>query len=242
MLVVKEVSKKFGEFCALDGVSFTIEPGTIWGYLGPNGAGKTTTMRILTLASKPSSGDVWFNGKSIFSDSMSYKREFGYVADNPFLYPLLTGREFLNFIADMRGISLNDRSAIDRYLDLFEMTKDAEKLISGYSHGMKKKIGIIESLLHSPKLLFLDEPTSGIDALSVKKFRDLLASLKNDGVAILLTTHILEIAEKLCDRICIINKGKIVSEGTFAEISAFAANRAKDLEDIFIELTEPTVK
>lgn len=237
MLSIEKMCKNYGTFSALSEVSFEIKPGSIVGYLGPNGAGKSTTLRILTLSSRVTRGDVLFEGKSIFSNQMLFKSRMGYVADIPFLYPMLTGREFLNFVADMRQIPVSNRKNIEEFLSMFDMVKDSERLISGYSLGMKRKISVIAALLHRPSILFLDEPTSGLDAISVRQFKVLLAKLKDEGVSILLTTHILEIVEKLCDFIVIINKGKIVSQGTLPEIKNLSAKVSQDLEEVFLAVT-----
>lgn len=237
MLTVKELSKKYGDFSALSGMSFEVSPGEIFGYLGPNGAGKSTTLKLLTYASTPDSGEVLFEGRTIFADRNSFKKVLGYVPEVPFLYEMLTGREFLNFVCDMRGISPGDRGEIARYLELFEISRDADKLISCYSNGMRKKISIIAAVLHKPLVLLLDEPTSALDALSVKKFKEILGKLKNNGTMILLTTHVLEIAEKLCQRIAIICKGKKLMEGTAEEIKAAGNCAGGELEDAFVQLT-----
>jgi ABC-2 type transport system ATP-binding protein len=237
MLTVNHLTKKFGDVPAVNGISFRLEAGSIYGFLGPNGAGKTTTIKILTLASKPTSGEILFRDTSILADPIPFKRSFGYVSATPFLYDHLTGREFLNFVADMRGLPLTERTAIDHYLDLFELTADSGRLISGYSSGMRKKVSIIAALMHRPDLLFLDEPTTNLDAISVKHLRDLLLARKREGAAIFLTTHILEIAEKLSDRILIIGKGRIVAEGSVEEIRSLSTSGNRDFEETFLALT-----
>ena len=242
MLSARDLNKKYGDFAALSGVSFEIRPGEIFGYLGPNGAGKSTTLKLLTFASAPDSGEIMYEGRSIFDISNEYKNILGYVPEVPFVYEMLTGREFLNFVCDMRNIPVSERKKIDHYLDIFEIFKDAEKIISCYSNGMRKKISIIAAIMHGPKILLLDEPTSAMDALSTKKFKDILAELKNSSTAILLTTHVLEIAEKLCQRIAIINKGKMLAEGTPEEIKKAGNCSGGELEDAFILLTNPEIK
>lgn len=240
MLSVENLKKSFGDFDAVNDLSFSFEMGTIFGFLGPNGAGKTTTIRILTLGSNPSSGVVSFFGSPIFDDPEGFKKQFGYVPAEPFLYELLTGKEFLNFVADMRGLGLNERNKIDEFLELFEMTGDCDRLIAGYSTGMRKKISVISALLHQPKIVFLDEPTNGLDAVSVKKLRDLIKNLSNRGVGIFLTTHILEVVEKLCDRVCIINHGRKITEGSMEEIKSLSSGPDSQLEDVFLALTRPS--
>lgn len=239
LLSVKGLYKKYGSFEALSGVDFELLPGEIFGYLGPNGAGKSTTLKLLTFASAPDGGQILFNGSSVFDNIDEFKKILGYVPEVPYVYDMLTGREFLNFICDMRRIALNDRKSIDYYLDCFDILNDADKLISSYSNGMRKKISIISAIIHKPKILLLDEPTSAMDAISAKKFKNILIGLKENGSAILLTTHVLEIAEKLCQRIAIINKGKKLIEGTLAEIKTAGKNPAGELEDAFMMITGP---
>lgn len=239
MLEARSLHKKYGNFPALSGVSFELRPGEIFGYLGPNGAGKSTTLKLLTFASAPDSGEILFDGRPVSSSAAEYKASLGYVPEVPFLYDLLTGREFLNFVCDMRGMALSDRGAIDRYLDEFDMLRDAEKLISCYSNGMKKKMSIIAALLHGPKILLLDEPTSAMDAVSVKAFKDIITELKNSGTAILLTTHILEIAEKMCQRIAVIGRGRILAEGTLDDVKSAGKRPGRELEEAFLLITNP---
>ena len=239
MLTVNNLYKKYGNFEALSGVSFELRAGEIFGYLGPNGAGKSTTLKLLTFASVSDGGQILFNASSVFDNADEFKKILGYVPETPYVYDMLTGREFLNFLCDMRKIDLNARKEIDYYLDCFDILNDADKLISSYSNGMRKKISIISAILHKPKILFLDEPTSSMDAISAKKFKDILVGLKESGCAILLTTHVLEIAEKLCQRIAIINKGKILIEGTLADIKNAGKSPAGELEDAFLMITGP---
>ncbi len=237
LLEVRKLHKKYGGFEALSNVSFELRAGEILGYLGPNGAGKSTTLKILTFASIPDSGEILSGGVNIFDKIDEFKKVLGYVPEVPYVYDMLTGREFLNFICDMRAIGLNERKSMDRYLDSFDLSKDADKLISSYSNGMRKKISIIAAIMHKPEILLLDEPTSAMDALSVKNFKEILAALKENGSAILLTTHILEIAQKLCQRIVIINKGKKLVEGSLADIVNAGKNPSGELEDAFMLIT-----
>lgn len=239
MLEARSLHKKYGNFPALSGVSFELRPGEIFGYLGPNGAGKSTTLKLLTFASAPDSGEILFEGRPVSSSAAQYKKSLGYVPEVPFLYDLLTGREFLNFVCDMRGMALSERSSINRYLDEFDMLGDAEKLISCYSNGMKKKMSIIAALLHEPKILLLDEPTSAMDAVSVKAFKDIITGLRNSGTAILLTTHILEIAEKMCQRIAVIGRGRILAEGTLDDVKNAGKRPGRELEEAFLLITNP---
>lgn len=239
-MTVRCLKKTYGNFNALSGVSFNIGRGEVFGYLGPNGAGKSTTLKILTFASGPTSGDVEYMQKSIFSSAEGagrYKSSLGYVPEQPFLYDMLTGREFLNFICDLRRIPVDKRDHVDRYLENFEISAQADNLISGYCGGMKKKLSIISAIVHFPDIVLLDEPTNSLDAVSVKNFKSIITDLKKCGAAILLTTHVLEIAEKLCDRIAIINHGNVVAEGDMKELREISNRQGSELEDVFLSLT-----
>lgn len=238
MLIAECLGKRFGTLVAVDDISLTIPPGTIYGFVGPNGAGKTTTIRMLTLGSRPSSGVIRFRDREVTADPLWYKRHFGYAPAEPFLHDLMTGREFLNFVADLREMPLDGRGAIDRLLETFEITADADRLIAGYSTGMKRKIGLMTALLHEPDLLFLDEPTNGLDAVSVHRLKDLLHERRSRGATIFLTTHILEVVEKLADRIGIIHRGRSVAEGTLEDLRALGRGGNRHLEDIFLDLTD----
>lgn len=235
MLTSQDLCKSFGSFEAVKNVSFTVKPGEIFGFLGPNGAGKTTTINILTTLSRPTSGSVLFKEQNIFQYK-DYKRKIGIVDAEPFLYSMMTAREFLNFTADLREIPRNERSCIDEYLELFDMQNSANKLTGQFSTGMKKKIAVISAIMHKPEILFLDEPTISLDAVSVHTFKTILQKLKESGTAIFLTTHILEIAEKLCDHIAIIKNGSIVRSGQVSDILNISGH--KDLEELFIDIAK----
>lgn len=235
MLVAEKLYKSFGSFEAVKNVSFELKQGEIFGFLGPNGAGKTTTINILTTLSRPTSGTVQFNDQNIFQNE-EYKRRIGIVDAEPFLYNMMTAREFLNFTADLREIPKNERTCIDEYLELFDMHDSADKLTGQFSTGMKKKIAVISAIIHKPEILFLDEPTISLDAVSVHTFKKILQNLKNSGTAVFLTTHILEIAEKLCDHIAIIKNGSIVRSGQVSEILDMSGH--KDLEELFIDIAK----
>lgn len=241
-----KLCRRFGEFTAVDNVSLCVAEGEMFGFLGPNGAGKTTTIKMLTGLLNPTSGTAHIGGFSIVDQPIDAKRTYGYIPDNPYLYEKLTGKEFLNFMADLYSVSNNDRdSRVDDLLRLFALDSKSNTLIQGYSRGMRQKIALAGALIHTPKVIFLDEPTVGLDPQSARAMQDILKELCRRGVTVFISTHILEIAEKMCDRIAIINHGRIIAEGTVEElrIAAATANPAtsdgeqQSLEDIFLGLT-----
>ncbi|MBM3211817.1 ABC transporter ATP-binding protein [Candidatus Poribacteria bacterium] len=231
------LTKKYDNIIALDSLDLRVEQGELFVFLGPNGAGKTTTIKILTGLIKPSSGEALVAGINVEKSSLDVKKIMGYLPEDPFLYPKLTGREFLQFIVEMHGIT-KKRDRIGKFLELFELASSADELIEGYSLGMKKKIAIGAALIHEPKVLFLDEPTGSLDPKSARIMKDLLLDIRNRGTTIFMTTHILEVAEKMCDRVGIINNGKLVSIGTMDDLrSKSQEGIAGSLEDIFLALT-----
>ena len=200
-------------------------------------AGKTTTIKMLTGLLQPTSGNAMVAGFDVVKSPIEVKKVIGYLPDEPFLYNKLTGREFLQFIADIRNIQ---KKKVDRFIELFELSASADELIEGYSLGMKKKIAIGAAVMHDPKVLFLDEPTGGLDPKSAKTMKDLLLDMRQRGTTVFMTTHILEIAERMCDRVGIINDGKLIRVGTMDELRQEAQSGAESLEDIFLELTGKT--
>lgn len=234
MIQTNMLTKRFGSLTAVDDLNLTVEAGELFAFLGPNGAGKTTTIKMLTGIILPTSGSASIAGFDIVKSALEVKKIIGYLPDEPFLYNKLTGREFLNFIADIRKVQ-RKRDKIDKFLELFELDSSADDLIEGYSLGMKKKIAIGAALLHDPKVLFLDEPTSGLDPKSARVMKDLLRDLSNKGTTVFMSTHILEVAEKMCDRVGIIDHGRLIKVGTVEELKSGA--RDSSLEDIFLELT-----
>jgi len=241
LIELVSVTKKFGSFTALSNLNLTVPKGGLYSFLGPNGAGKTTTIKILTGILHPDSGDALIDGISIIKNPVEAKKKIGYLPDIPSLFEKLTGAEYLNFIMDIYGIPKSEReSRTKKYLQAFELEPNVNSLIETYSLGMKKKIGIIAALCHAPSFILLDEPTSGLDPQSVRLFKDILKEQAAAGATIFFSTHILEIAEKICDRVAIISKGRIVAEGTVAGIRSKIDDTnadTKTLEDIFIELT-----
>jgi ABC-2 type transport system ATP-binding protein len=239
MIETNKLTKKYGDLTAVSELDLQVDDGEIFVFLGSNGAGKTTTIKMLTGLLLPTSGIARIAGLDVVKSPIEVKKITGYLPDEPFLYNKLTGREFLRFIADMRGIQKN-RDRIDKFLELFELKDSANELIDGYSLGMKKKIAIGAALLHDPKVLFLDEPTGGLDPKSAKTMKDLLLDIRQRGTTVFMTTHILEIAERMCDRVGIIDHGKLIRVGTMDELRQEAQSGSGSLEDIFLELTGKT--
>jgi len=238
MIVCRGLTKTFGALTAVDNLSLTVRAGELFGFLGPNGAGKTTTIKMMTGLLRPTSGTALIGGYDIQRDPLRAKSILGYIPDNPFLYEKLTGREFVNFMADLYSVSTENRGRkIDDLLRLFELQDKGNELIQGYSRGMRQKIALAGALIHQPRVIFLDEPTVGLDPKSARLMKDILRKLCDEGTTVFVSTHILEIAERVCDRFAIINAGKIVAIGTMEELRAHAASDTKSLEDIFLELT-----
>lgn len=237
MIEVKGLVKKFGEFTAVNKVDLSIKCGEIYGFLGPNGAGKTTTIRMLTGTLNPTEGDIRILDKDIRKDDIQIKSEIGVVPDEPKMYENLRGFEYVEFIM---GIYKVDKTEAKKRLDEICEAFDIDFLndyIGDYSHGMKQKLMVATVLMRKPKVIFLDEPTVGLDAKSAKILKMLIQKYRDEGSTIFLTTHILEIAEKMCDRIGIIKDGSIIAQGTMEELRSKSTQHNKSLEDIFLELT-----
>ncbi|MEO6260748.1 MAG: ABC transporter ATP-binding protein [Thermoanaerobaculia bacterium] len=237
MIEVRNLTKKYGDFTAVDGISIDARRGEIFGFLGPNGAGKTTTIRILAGLSLPTSGTVLIDGLDLATEALRIKAGIGYVPDRPFLYEKLTGRELLQFVASLYGKPWPECEA--RALELlryFGILDWADARIENFSHGMKQKLVIVSALVHDPPLLIIDEPMVGLDALAQKQVKLLFRRLVDEKRTVFLTTHTLSVAEAVCDRIAILNRGRIVASGTTAELMA-AGQPGSALEDIFLELT-----
>ncbi len=242
MIETNGLTKKYGDLVAVDALDLIVKPGELFVFLGPNGAGKTTTIKILTGLLQPTSGSATVAGIDVAKSPIAVKGIMGYLPEDPFLYNKLTGREFLQFVADMHGVQ-KKHEKIERFMELFELSPAADELIEGYSLGMKKKTAIGAALIHDPKVLFLDEPTGGLDPKSARMMKDLLQDTRSRGTTVFMTTHILEVAEKMCDRVGIINNGKLVKVGTIEELRSEAQEKtAGSLEDIFLELTGGTQK
>ena len=234
MLRIENLTKKYGEKKAVDSLSLTIAPGEIYGFIGHNGAGKTTTIKAVCGILDFDSGEIYVDGTSIKADPLKCKREIAYIPDNPDLYDFYTGVKYLNFIADIYGIPSDVRKErMRRYCDMFELTPELARSISEYSHGMKQKLAVISELIHSPKLWLLDEPFVGLDPKAAHTLKQIMREVCDGGGAIFFSTHVLEVAEKLCDRIAIIKNGRLVVSGTTDEVRGDAS-----LEDVFLELAE----
>ncbi|MHB8611070.1 MAG: ABC transporter ATP-binding protein [Candidatus Dormibacteraceae bacterium] len=231
--------KRYGIVTAVDQVSFQVRRGEIVGFLGANGAGKTTTLRMLCGLLTPTSGRALIDGLDIFTQPLEAKAHLGYLDEEPFVHPHLTGREFLDYIADLYGMPRGpDRQQrMERLLGLFELADRNGELIGAYSHGMKQKIGLASLLIREPSVLLLDEPTNGLDPRSARLVKDLLEELAALGTTVLLSTHILEVAQALCRRVAIIDRGHIVATGTIEELRTQAGSEQASLEDLFLKLT-----
>jgi len=240
LLKLDNISKSYtkGEIKAVDNISLDIKSGEIFGFLGPNGAGKTTTIKMIVGLLKPDSGKISVGDVDAWENPLEAKRMISYVPDNPEIYDKLKGIEYLNFIADMYGISKSDReSKMNYYLEVFNIKDAVDDIIGSYSHGMKQKLVLTSALLNNPDLFILDEPMVGLDPKSAFNLKEIMRKMCDEGKTVFFSTHVLEVAEKLCDRIAIINKGKIVAMGTMEELRSHAKER-ESLENIFLELTE----
>lgn len=235
MLSIEHLTKSYGGGVkAVDDLSLSVLPGDIYGFIGHNGAGKTTTLRAVAGILSFDSGTITVDGKSIEKEPIACKREMAYIPDNPDLYEHLTGIQYLNFVADIYGVSASLRDErIKRYADAFEMTPRLNDLIGSCSHGMKQKIAVISALIHSPKLLLLDEPFVGLDPKASHTLKGIMKELCDGGSAIFFSTHVLEVAEKLCNKIAIIKDGRIVAAGDMDKVKG-----DDSLETLFLELTE----
>jgi ABC-2 type transport system ATP-binding protein len=236
LIEASQLTKKYGEKTAVNDVSFLVRGGEIFGFLGPNGAGKTTTIKIIVGLLHPTSGSIKVAGYDVVRQPIEAKSCCGYVPDTPNLYPKLTGRELLHFVGDLYSLerSLTARRS-EELLNLFGLADAADETADSYSHGMRQKVSLAAALLHDPKVLVLDEPTVGLDPKSARLIKDILRQIAGRGAAIMLSTHILEIAQNICDRIGIIDRGKLIAAGTIEELRD--TRRERSLEDIFLSLT-----
>ncbi|MEL4106384.1 ABC transporter ATP-binding protein [Oscillospiraceae bacterium WX1] len=234
MLHIENLTKTYGEKRAVDNLSLHINPGEIYGFIGHNGAGKTTTIKACCGILQFDSGDITVDGKSIKADPLGCKKSLAYIPDNPDLYDFLSGIKYLNFIADVFGVPADIRQErIHKYADLFDLTSDLAQPVSAYSHGMKQKLAIISALIHEPRLMILDEPFVGLDPIASHKLKGIMRELCDGGGAIFFSTHVLEVAEKLCDKVAIIKNGRLVVAGTMEDVRGNAS-----LESVFLELED----
>jgi ABC-2 type transport system ATP-binding protein len=237
MIRTVELTKRYGEIMAVNRLNIEVKPGELFGFLGPNGAGKTTTINMLTGLIRPTSGTAYICGYDITSQIRQVKAITGLMPDTPSLYENLTGRQFVRFIAQLYGVELKEADMkMEELFEIFELTDRADELIKGYSHGMRKKLILVSLIVQDPQVFFLDEPTSGLDPKSARIAKEMLQKLCRQGRTVFMTTHVLEIAERMCDRIAIIDKGNLVAVGTLDELRGIAQER--NLEDIFLKLTD----
>ena len=241
MIKTEKLTKRFGKFTAVDGLDLEVAPGEIFGFLGPNGAGKTTTIRLLTGLLRPSSGRAFIGGFDIHAEPVRAKSLLGYVPDEPVLYEKLNGREFLSFMADLYRVGEEQKQQrIPELLRLFGLTERSGDPIQSYSRGMRQKVAVAGALVHDPRVLILDEPTMSLDPRSARIFKDVLRALAGRGVAVLMSTHVLEIAQHMCSRVGIISSGRLIACGNVEELRAQARQESASLEDIFLQLTGGT--
>ena len=232
MLNISHLTKRYGEKTAVDDLSLHIAPGEIYGFIGHNGAGKTTTLRSVAGIQQFDAGEITIGGISLKVDSPACKRIMGYIPDNPDLYEFMTGNRFLNFVADIYGVGAAERKTrILETAERFELTADLDQPIASYSHGMKQKLAVISVWLHRPKLILMDEPFVGLDPKAARLLKDMMREVCDDGGAIFFSTHVLEVAEKLCDKVAIIKQGKLIRAGTMEEVKG-----DESLEEVFLEL------
>lgn len=232
MLKIEHLTKKYGEKVAVDDLNIEIKSGEIYGFIGHNGAGKTTTLKACCGILPFEEGNITINGLSIKDNPIECKKIMAYIPDNPDLYGYMTANKYLNFICDIYQIDKSQRKQlINKYADLFELTNDLGQTINGYSHGMKQKLALIAALIHDPKLIIMDEPFVGLDPKAAHEVKQLMRNICDNGGAIFFSTHVLEVAEKLCDKVAIIKNGKLIKEGLVNEVIG-----DDSLEDVFLEL------
>jgi ABC-2 type transport system ATP-binding protein len=238
MIRLEQLTKRYGTFVAVDQISLQVPRGQLFGLLGPNGAGKTTTFRMIAGILRPTAGRIWLGEDDLLARPMAAKARLGFIPDRPFVYEKLTGGEFLRFVAGLYG---QDGGAverrIDQLLDVFELTSWKDELIESYSHGMKQKLIISSALVHRPEVIVVDEPMVGLDPRAARLLKDIFRQFVGRGGTVLMSTHTLEVAEAMCDRIAIIQTGRIVAEGTIADLREQTRAGDASLEDLFLKLT-----
>lgn len=234
MLKIENYTKNYGEKAAVKNLSLHIKAGEIYGFIGHNGAGKTTTLKAIAGILQFEEGEILVDGVSVKADPLSCKKKIAYIPDNPDLYEFMTGIQYLNFVADIFGVSAQDRKErIRKYADLFELTPELAQSIGSYSHGMKQKLAIIAAWIHAPRLIVMDEPFVGLDPKAAHLLKGMMREFCDEGGAIFFSTHVLEVAEKLCDEIAIIKKGELIKAGTMEEVKGDTS-----LEEVFLELED----
>lgn len=234
MLRIEHLTKRYDEYKAVDDLSLHIESGEIYGFIGHNGAGKTTTLKSIVGILPFDEGEIYIDGQSIKNNPLECKEKMAYIPDNPDLYEYLSGIQYLNFVADVYKVSKEDRETrIKKYADMLELTDDLAQPISAYSHGMKQKLAVISAFIHNPKLIIMDEPFVGLDPKASHLLKQMMRAVCDQGGAIFFSTHVLEVAEKLCDRIAIIKKGKLIVSGRTEDVT-----HNDSLEEVFLELED----
>jgi ABC-2 type transport system ATP-binding protein len=238
MISIHDLVKKYGSFTAVDGVNLDVRPGEIHGFLGPNGAGKTTTIRMIAGLLKPTAGRIVVNGHDLASSPEEAKASLGFIPDRPFIYEKLTAGEFLRFhggLYEVPDAGMGER--VKEMLDLFELSRWENELVESFSHGMKQRLVMCAAFLHRPRAVLVDEPMVGLDPRGARLIKDVFRRMSERGVAILMSTHTLEVAQEMCDRISIILKGKIIASGTVSELMALAGGQDDQLTPVFLKLT-----
>lgn len=238
MINVNGVVKKFGDKTAVNKVSFKVEPGEIFGFLGPNGAGKTTTIKMIVGLLLPDEGKIDISGVDVVENSLESKKKFSYVPDNPDIYENMTAYQYINFMGNIYNVPVETvKERTEKLATLFEINDDLNDYLKGFSHGMKQKVALIGALISDPDVLILDEPMVGLDARSAFNLKNLMKERCERGKSVFFSTHVMEVAEKLCDKVCIIKDGNVIAYGTVDELRE-KAGKSESLEELFLELTE----
>jgi ABC-2 type transport system ATP-binding protein len=239
MIRIINLRKQYGRLAAVDNLNIEVAPGEIFGFLGPNGAGKTTTIRVMMGILRASSGRVILGGHDVEQEPQQAKAIAGFIPDRPFIYEKLSGKEFLTFIAKLHRMeSARLRRRIDELLEYFELANWQDELVEGFSHGMKQRLVLCAALVHEPRILIVDEPMVGLDPKGARTIKDLFRSLAKNGTTVFLSTHSISVAEEVCHRIGIIQKGHLIAAGTMADIYRLTHGQDSNLEDVFLELTQ----
>ncbi|RIL05758.1 MAG: ABC transporter [Proteobacteria bacterium] len=242
MIEIDKLTKRYGQFCAVNGLTLSIRPGEIFGFLGVNGAGKTTTLRMLAGVLTPTSGSIRICGLDLAEQPEMAKAMTGYIPDRPYIYAKLSGREFLYFVADLYNVSSAEaEERIESLLAEYQLNEWQDELVESYSHGMKQRLATCAALVHKPKVLIVDEPMVGLDPHGAKMLKEALKRYALQGMSILLSTHSLNVAEEVSDRLAIIHRGTVITTGTLQEIKHQSGNIEYDLEEIFLELTSQAI-
>jgi ABC-2 type transport system ATP-binding protein len=238
MITLIELTKKFGAFTAVDRLNLTVSQGEMFGFLGPNGAGKTTTLKMMAGVLKPTGGSVIIDNKDMSDNPLECKKVIGFIPDRPFLYEKLTGREVLQFIAGIYGLSQDGLpKRMEQLFELFEIGSWRDELVESYSHGMKQRLVMTTALIHQPKAIIVDEPMVGLDPRAAKLVKRIFRSLCKKGMTVFMSTHTLQVAEEMCDRIGIIHQGKLIAVGTMQDLREMSGMQAEELEDVYFKLT-----